>query len=70
MTDLWMSIWTFVWFVSLGIFSLLSVLVIIFGGHDLAALLASLRRRHLEAVTTEEEIYLETPEIPPAPPAP
>jgi hypothetical protein len=70
MTDFWMSLWTFVWYISLGIFSILTVLVIIFGGQDLFALLASLRRRHLEAVTSEEEIYLEEPAIPPAPPAP
>jgi len=65
-----MSLWTYVWFISLGVFSILSILVIIFGGYDLAALLQSLRRRHLEATTTEEEIYLEEPVIPPAPPAP
>jgi len=47
--EFWMSLWTIVWFISLGIFSLLSVLVIIFGGYDLMALLASLRRRHLLA---------------------
>ncbi|MCE5237774.1 hypothetical protein LLH23_04700 [bacterium] len=70
MTDFWMSLWTYIWFISLGVFSILSILVIIFGGYDLGALLQSLRRRHLEATTTEEEIYLEEPAIPPAPPAP
>jgi len=70
MTEFWMSVWTFVWYVSLAIFSVLSVLVIIFGGHDLAALLASLRRRHEEHMATAEEVYLEEPAIPPAPPAP
>lgn len=48
--DFWMSLWSLVWFISLGIFSLLSVLIIIFGGHDLAALLGSLKERHGEAV--------------------
>ena len=47
--DFWMSLWTVVWFISLGVFSLLSVLVIIFGGYDLAALLKSLHTRHLAA---------------------
>ena len=46
MQELWMSLWTFLWFVGLGIFSLLSVLVIVFAGFDLVALLTSLRARH------------------------
>jgi len=70
MTDFWMSLWTYIWYGSLGVFSILSVLVIFFGGHDLAALLQSLRQRHLQAVVDEEEIFLEPPAIPPAPPAP
>ena len=55
MTEFWMSLWTYVWFVSLGIFSVLSVLVIIFGGYDLAALLKSLKVRHGEAQAIEDE---------------
>lgn len=70
MSEFWMSLWTFIWYVSLAIFSVLTILVIIFGGHDLAALLGSLRKRHEEHITTAEEIYLEEPAIPPAPPAP
>jgi uncharacterized membrane protein len=70
MADFWMSLWTYIWFISLGVFSILAVLVIIFGGYDLVALLASLRQRHLQAMVTEEEVYLEEPAIPPAPPAP
>jgi hypothetical protein len=45
-TELWMSLWTVVWFFGLVVFSLLSVLIIIFGGFDLMALLKSLRKRH------------------------
>jgi hypothetical protein len=51
--DIWTGIWTLLWFAGLGIFSILSVLVIFFGGHDLAALLMSLRRRHGEAAAEE-----------------
>jgi hypothetical protein len=47
--DFWMFLWTAVWFISLGVFSILSVLVIIFGGYDLAALLRSLHTRHVVA---------------------
>lgn len=47
--DFWMSLWTFVWFASLGVFSVLSVLVVWFGGRDLVALLSALRARHLAA---------------------
>lgn len=47
--DFWMNLWTFVWFGSLGVFSVLSGLVIWFGGRDLVALLSALRTRHLEA---------------------
>ena len=45
----WVSLWTATWYVGISVFSLLSVLVIIFGGYDLAALLTSLRARHLAA---------------------
>jgi len=48
MTDFWVALWTIVWFGGLAVFSVLSVMVIIFGGYDLVALLASLRRRHQE----------------------
>jgi hypothetical protein len=51
--DFWMSLWTGVWFISLGVFSLLSVLVIIFGGQDLVALLKSLHTRHVTALEAE-----------------
>jgi hypothetical protein len=54
-TSLWSALWTFVWFAGLGIFSVLSVLVIVFGGYDLAALLTSLRVRHAEAQAAEAE---------------
>jgi len=50
MQGFWIGLWTVVWFAGLGIFTLLSVFVIIFGGKDLAALLVSLRRRHGEYV--------------------
>lgn len=53
--DFWMFVWSALWFVGLGIFSVLSVLVIVFGGYDLVALLASLRRRHGEAQASEAE---------------
>lgn len=48
-TDIWMFIWSVVWFAGLGVFSVLSILVIFFGGHDLVALLTSLRKRHEDA---------------------
>jgi len=68
--DFWMSLWTFIWFFSLSIFAVLSVLVIILGGRDVKALLAALRERHKAAQTQAlaEEIW--EPPIPPAPPAP
>ena len=68
MQEFWMSLWTFTWYVSLVIFSLLSVLIIIFGGYDLAALLKSLHTRHVEGLEAHEEVR--EPFIPPAPPAP
>ena len=49
MHQFWVSLWTATWYVGISVFSLLSVLVIIFGGYDLAALLTSLRARHLAA---------------------
>lgn len=52
--DFWQSLWTAVWFISLGVFSILSVLVIIFGGYDLAAMLAALRQRHREAQAADQ----------------
>lgn len=54
MTEFWMSLWSIIWFVSLAIFSVLTVMVIIFGGHDLHALLSALRVRHGEAVAKEQ----------------
>jgi uncharacterized membrane protein SpoIIM required for sporulation len=50
---MWMDAWSVVWFVGLSVFSILSVLVIIFGGYDLAALLKSLAARHGEAQAAE-----------------
>lgn len=49
MQETWMMVWTLVWYISLSVFALLSILVIILGGYDLAALLNSLRIRHGEA---------------------
>ncbi|MGQ9733237.1 MAG: hypothetical protein ACUVX8_18420 [Candidatus Zipacnadales bacterium] len=46
MQDLWAMIWTVIWFASLGIFTILSVIVIFLGGRDLAGLLRTLRDRH------------------------
>ena len=48
MQELWASLWKVVFYVGLSAFSALSVLVVIFGGYDLASLLTSLRARHLE----------------------
>ncbi|MGD9519716.1 MAG: hypothetical protein AB7W28_09375 [Armatimonadota bacterium] len=48
MQDFWIQLWSLVWFGGLAIFSVLAVLVTVFGGADLIALLASLRRRHFE----------------------
>ena len=42
----WSSLWTITWFAGLGIFAVLSVLVVIFGARDLLALLRSLKDRH------------------------
>ena len=44
----WIALWTVIWFSSLVVFSLLSVLIIIFGARDLVALLANLKARHGE----------------------
>jgi hypothetical protein len=52
--EFWANLWTAVWFIGLTIFSVLSVLVIIFGGHDLTAMLKSLRDRHLAQQAAEE----------------
>ena len=49
MQESWMALWAGVWYLGLAVFAVLTVLVIIFGGYDLAALLLSLRRRHGEA---------------------
>ena len=53
MQSFWEYLWTGIWFAGLGIFSVLSVLVIIFGGFDLVALLRSLHARHLQAQATD-----------------
>ena len=63
-TQVWSWVWTLTWFVGLSVFSILSVLVIIFGGYDLAALLKSLAIRHGEAQAAEAA------ETPPSPEAP
>jgi hypothetical protein len=41
----WATLWTAVWFAGLGIFSVLSIMVIIFGAGDLVSLFASLKAR-------------------------
>jgi hypothetical protein len=48
MQEFWVGFWTVLWYASLGAFSVLAAFVIIFGGSDLIALLAALRRRHLD----------------------
>jgi len=53
MQGFWIALWTGLWYGGLAVFSVLSVLVIIFGGFDLAALLASLRQRHLDQQQAE-----------------
>jgi uncharacterized membrane protein len=52
-TDFWMQIWTFIFFTGVCLFALLSVLVIFFGGFDIAALLRSLQTRHDDAEAAE-----------------
>ncbi|MBM3497910.1 MAG: hypothetical protein FJX74_04485 [Armatimonadetes bacterium] len=54
MHDFWVSCWTAVWFIGLTVFSVLSVLVIFFGGHDLTAMLKSLYERHQAQQAAEE----------------
>lgn len=39
----WKTLWTLVWFVGLGIFVVLSVIITVQGAKDLKALLRSLR---------------------------
>lgn len=46
----WISLWTLVWFGSLAVFSVLSLLVIVFGFRDLVDLFRTLRERHRKAV--------------------
>ena len=69
-TQVWSWVWTLTWFGGLTIFSVLSVLVIIFGGHDLTAMLKSLRDRHLAQQAAEEAAAQgESPDaqLPPSP---
>ncbi|MBM3474277.1 MAG: hypothetical protein FJX75_13490 [Armatimonadetes bacterium] len=63
-TQVWSWVWTLTWFVGLSVFSVLSVLVIIFGGYDLAALLKSLAVRHGEAQAAEAGETPPSPEMP------
>lgn len=56
MQDFWVSLWAVIWYGGLTIFALLSVLVIIFGGSDLLALLSSLKIRHEEQEAVEAEM--------------
>jgi len=44
----WMPVWTFTWFVGLAIFTGLSIVITIYGAFDIASLLRSLKRQHLE----------------------
>jgi hypothetical protein len=46
MEGFWIGLWSILWFAGLGIFSVLSVLVIVFGGRDLAFLFRDLKARH------------------------
>ncbi len=55
MQGFWIGLWTIVWFAGLLIFFVLSVMVIIFGGKDLASLLLSLRKRHQKRHTKASE---------------
>lgn len=55
-TQAWTWLWTVLWFSGLAVFSVLSVLVIIMGGLDLAGLLRSLRIRHGEAQGNDPSI--------------
>jgi hypothetical protein len=54
MADFWMDIWTILWYLGLGVFSGLAVVTIIFGGRDLAMMLASLRQRHMAQQAEEQ----------------
>jgi hypothetical protein len=56
MQEFWVGAWTAVWFIGLTVFSILSVLVIVFGGYDLTAMLKSLRDRHLAQQAAEAEV--------------
>ncbi|NCO39271.1 MAG: hypothetical protein COZ06_12080 [Armatimonadetes bacterium CG_4_10_14_3_um_filter_66_18] len=53
MHHFWVSLWTATWYVGISVFAALSVLVIIFGGYDLVAMLAALRARHVVAQEAE-----------------
>jgi hypothetical protein len=55
MHEFWVNLWTAVWFVGLSVFSILSALVIIFGGRDVTALLGALRARHLAQQAAEAQ---------------
>ena len=53
MHQFWVSLWTATWYLGLGLFAVLSVLVIVLGGRDLVAMLAALKARHLAAQDAE-----------------
>lgn len=52
--DIWMSIWTYVFFISITAFALLSVWVVIFGGIDVLKMLNELRKTGLPDPPAEE----------------
>ncbi|MBN2329310.1 MAG: hypothetical protein JXR73_19370 [Candidatus Omnitrophica bacterium] len=50
----WMSIWTYVFFISITAFALMSVWVVIFGGIDVLKMLSELRKTGLPDQPVEE----------------
>ncbi len=63
MMEFWMSVWSFVWFLGLSVYAVLAVVVSIGGGYDLAAMLASLKQRHLDHQQAEADAAA-TPPLP------
>ena len=44
----WRALWSFIWFGGVGIFSVLSILILVYGYKDLVELFVKLKKQHEE----------------------